>query len=363
MITRERFLPDFETYEACLGYPASESLFFDIETTGFSPDSSFLYLIGVLRRAKNGWLVTQWLGQSPQDEALILREFSKAAAGCSHLIHFNGTTFDLPYLKKKAEHLGIPFAPASMESLDLYQRFRPLQKLLSLERMNQTSLEAFLGVGRTDKMDGKKLIPVCKEYMAGGSSQLERLLLLHNLEDVTGMTALLSLSAYLKFLEASPADPVAFSSFSLTEENARIVFSYAPALPQPVEKNLGQSGTLQLDFTRGALTLPLFQGELLYFFPDYKNYYYLPLEDQAVHKSVASYVDKKYRRPATAATCYIRKKGVFLPQPRPLFTPDYRKDFAVREHYFEAEESAFLDSGALHAYLASLLTAGDPGLL
>ena len=119
---------------------------------------------------------------------------------------------------------------------------------------------------------------------------------------------------------------------------------------------------MQLDFTRGALTLPLFQGELLYFFPDYKNYYYLPLEDQAVHKSVASYVDKKYRRPATAATCYIRKKGVFLPQLRPLFAPDYRKDFSAREHYFEAEESAFLDSGALHAYLASLLTAGDPGL-
>ena len=154
MITRERFLPDFETYEACLGYPASESLFFDIETTGFSPDSSFLYLIGVLRRAKNGWLVTQWLGQSPQDEALILRSF-KSRGRLLPPDHFNGTTFDLPYLKKKAEHLGFllplpPWSPWISTS-----GFVPLQKLLSLERMNQTFWKPFSALAERTKWTGK----------------------------------------------------------------------------------------------------------------------------------------------------------------------------------------------------------------
>lgn len=58
-----------------------------------------------------------------------------------------------------------------------------------------------------------------------------------------------------------------------------------------------------------------FSGTLKYFFQDYKNYYYLPAEDQAIHKSVAAYMDKKNRWPAKASTCYIKKSGNFLPSP------------------------------------------------
>ena len=46
---------------------------------------------------------------------------------------------------------------------------------------------------------------------------------------------------------------------------------------------------------------------------NYKDYYYLTTEDVAVHKSVAHYVDTKYRKQATASTCYEKHTGEFLP--------------------------------------------------
>ena len=40
------------------------------------------------------------------------------------------------------------------------------------------------------------------------------------------------------------------------------------------------------------------------FYKDYKNYYYLPEQNCAIHKSVAAYVDKSRRTAATKNTCY-----------------------------------------------------------
>ncbi|MDD6037929.1 MAG: hypothetical protein PUD20_03895 [bacterium] len=52
------------------------------------------------------------------------------------------------------------------------------------------------------------------------------------------------------------------------------------------------------------LRIPMYQGMVRMYFSDYKNYYYLPLEDQAIHKSVAQYVDKEHRQKATPENCY-----------------------------------------------------------
>lgn len=59
---------------------------------------------------------------------------------------------------------------------------------------------------------------------------------------------------------------------------------------------------------------------LKYFYPDYQNYYYLPEEDMAIHKSIADSVDPSYRKKATKNTCYTKKAGIFLPQGSPVST-------------------------------------------
>ena len=53
-----------------------------------------------------------------------------------------------------------------------------------------------------------------------------------------------------------------------------------------------------------VLKVNLFDGKLKFYHDNYKDYYYLPTEDMAIHKSVATFVDKSYRQPATADNCY-----------------------------------------------------------
>ena len=58
-----------------------------------------------------------------------------------------------------------------------------------------------------------------------------------------------------------------------------------------------------------TIKVPIIDNELKYFYSDYKNYYYLPAEDTAIHKSVGTYVNKDYRQPAKSYNCYLKKES------------------------------------------------------
>ncbi|GEM_PF-5794944 len=85
-----------------------------------------------------------------------------------------------------------------------------------------------------------------------------------------------------------------------------------------------------LDIGSCMAGIPRYTGELKHFYKDYKNYYYLPAEDQAYHKSVSGFVDRSARVQATARTAYTKKTGTFIPvydvsmiDPNVLFSKDY----------------------------------------
>ncbi len=78
-----------------------------------------------------------------------------------------------------------------------------------------------------------------------------------------------------------------------------------------------------------SFDVELFHGELKHFYPDWKNYYYLPEEDTAVHKSVGAFIDRGAREKASPGTAYTKKTGTFLPvfsdlpADVPLFSAEY----------------------------------------
>ena len=56
----------------------------------------------------------------------------------------------------------------------------------------------------------------------------------------------------------------------------------------------------------------------------------------AIHKSVASYVDKDHRKKATKETCYISKKDCFVPLAKDLVPngfPLFRASLKDRRNY------------------------------
>ncbi len=123
-------------------------------------------------------------------------------------------------------------------------------------------------------------------------------------------------------------------------------------LPVRTERKIADNGeTALLTFRDSAVSvdIPLCDGEYYHFFDDYKNYYYLTKEDMAVHKSVGLYVDKQYRRQATARDCYIKKSGLFLPLPanagKEPFEPGGRELPLFRKNY--KSRRLFLDTDTL----------------
>ena len=146
-------------------------------------------------------------------------------------------------------------------------------------------------------------------------------LLLHNEDDLLGMKYLLPLFSYRQiFLEDITLQRIAPANKVFERGNGSIAIScrLPLPLPQPLEVStpIGDLFSDKKDLSILTITLPFVEDVLKHFYKDYHNYYYLPKEERAIHKSVGCYVERQYRRAAKASTCYVKKDGIFLPLPK-----------------------------------------------
>lgn len=331
-------------------------LFFDIETTGFSGDTSQLYLIGCTYHDGFGWKLIQWFADTRESEAQILDSFFTFMARFKILVHFNGDGFDIPYLQKCCRRLGLDYSFDGIASLDIYKKTKPLKRLLGLENMKQKSIEQFLGVSREDKYSGGELIYVYRDYLATRKPFLYDLLILHNEDDLKGMPSILPILSYVDMMEA----PFTLDSHQVySMDNVQAPFLHLSwknpfSIPVPLEYD---NAPVSLELHRDVLTcnISLFQGELKYFYPNYKDYYYLPYEDGAIHKSVGGYVDKNARKKATARTCYTKKSGLFLPRFGSQWSPCLKEDYKSTLDYAEYSPDLLSDPAAADTYARLIL--------
>ncbi len=337
---------------AFAGFDWRRALFFDIETTGLNHRRSHLYLIGALWLSGNTFCLRQWFAEKPGDEAAILQDFLRLASGLSRLIHYNGSSFDLPYLIHKCAFYGFDPSPVKIEGCDLYTRFRPLKPWLAAEDLKLKSMERAVGLHRKDRCTGKELIGLYKEWLRTGGPQLLELLLLHNREDVTGMVEIQRLFSLLALQNG--ALPLAPDGREDGPDS--LALRFIPAETLPLALSVQKDGiSLSAQNSRITLRLPKYHGELRLFFPDYRNYYYLPREDRAIHKSVAVYVDPVYRQKATPDTCCERRLGTFLPQYQDSFTPIFRENRGDKTGYFLYDQKLLENEDGLAAYAAQMI--------
>ncbi len=332
-----------------------DAIFFDIETTGFSPNTSALYLIGCLYRQGQNVIVEQFFAENKSQEQEVLQAFLNRLADFKTIISFNGIGFDIPFLKAKCDSFHIPEHFGSYEYLDIYKLVGNIKFLLKQANYKQKTIEAFLGIHREDKFSGGELINVYDTYIISHCPEDEELLLLHNYEDVLGMQDLLPILTYEQILRGAYAietvDICPYTSYEGDNGNEVIIsLKNDYSVPKRVSFQQGDFYfTINKDTTK--VRIPVYEGELKYFYPNYKDYFYLPQEDMAIHKSVAEFVDKGYRERAKAANCYNRKEGVFLPQNDLIMQPVFLKCHKDKTSYFELTEDFLTSDIMLRRYV------------
>lgn len=176
----------FSTYFGDMSYTV-----FDIETLGLSPHKHPMILGGFCYFDEKATCV-QYFADNPDEENEILSESIEELQNFDFVITFNGSGFDLPFIKKRAEILGLE-ANNLPYHLDLYtvlRKFSDLKKFLP--NMKQKTVETFAGLSdRTDAISGKKSIDYYFEYINTANLNLKTDILLHNSDDVFQLYRLL----------------------------------------------------------------------------------------------------------------------------------------------------------------------------
>lgn len=348
MITNKKFLCslsteiNFEYFSE--NFSLLDLLFFDIETTGLSPKTSHVYLIGLIQYNPDAscFEMTQYLAESeePSEEIQVLESFCRVALTKNCLVHFNGSSFDLPFLKHRCKALHLTESLSQLPSLDLYRELLSMPAFFrQMPDHKQKSFELLIGYPREDQLSGKEMITAFQEYAKTKDSSTLNLLFLHNEDDLKGMLALTSLGSLKQLLNGSCqiTDVQELQEPNLDLDGAmetKLLFSLSLETPVPVTLSANAEFCyITVTENKAKIKMPLYEGTLLYFYPDYKNYYYLPFEDEAIHKSIAAYLEPSHRQKATATTCYKKISGKFLYAPGAPDLPLLKENYRSREHY------------------------------
>lgn len=339
--------------------PLDELLFLDIETTGFTARTSYLYMIGIVYRSAGVFRTRQWFAEGIADEEALLESFFTFASDYKYLIHFNGNNFDLPYLQNKIDLLGLNHNFENFVGIDIYRRISPYKYFLKLPNCKQKTIEAFLHIQREDTYSGGDLINIYHDYLASPSEFSESLLLLHNEDDLKGMLAILPILSYYDIFEQGvKIKSVQANTYKTITGDQRQELIMTVTLPNPLPIEISSVSNFcyfRGEGQMGQIRVPILTEEMKYFYANYKDYYYLPLEDVALHKSVATFVDKEYRQQASAANCYTRKYSSYLPQWDIVIEPFFKRDYKSKELFFELTEEIKKDRPLFTKYANHIL--------
>lgn len=370
MITRQFSLEQTPDYHFEDDYDINRLVFFDIETTGFAADSTYLYLIGCAYYKEEAFHLIQWFSEDISEEAKLITSFFEFLKNYDVLLHYNGTGFDLPYLRRKCDILGLDYSVDNYISIDIYKKIVPYKKIFRLNNYKQKSIETFLNIHRTDTFSGGDLIQIYQSYL--GKKHFEDLrsrrnpeaiyetpseaelllnhLLLHNEDDLRGLILISPILSYPDLFEK----PIRILQAGVDGNRFVIQFNLSASLPIRISFGNDLAHITAIG-DHATLTIQVYKGELKHFYDNYRDYYYLPAEDSVIHKSLAHFVDKDYRSKAKPSNCYTRKQGIFAPQYELLFTPCFKLEYQSKLSFLEIHTDFLLQEEKLEQYVKHIM--------
>ena len=332
----------------------SEILFIDIETTGLRAKENAIFEIGCIYYQADSWNMIQWLDTTGLEEKEVLSSFVLFAGSYRYLIHYNGDRFELPFIRQRIAENGLTDVTEQMTSIDLFKMVKPFRGVLGLTEYKQTTMEELLGIERGDVPSGKDLIRIYQQFIANPSPELLKKVTQHNAADLTGLVRLLPLTVYDRLsaacLDVYRAQTNYYDDYDGERREELFLFFKLPqAVPAPLYASASHCYA-KVEGNKGVIKIPLYTETMKYYYANYKDYYYLPDEDMAVHKYLAVHVDSAHRIRCTPQTCYTRKYAAFLPQWDLFQTPFFKRDYEDSELFFEFTDEMKRDRAFLSDY-------------
>lgn len=274
-------------------------IFYDIETTGLSRYTAFVYLIGAARFEKNGWYLYQWMCADESEETQILQEFYGFLQSADCTIQYNGNRFDQPFLEERYRKHKMENPFEMIPSVDVYQLLKPCQSLFKLTRMKQPDLEKFVGVHNRKYCDGGQCIRLYKNFVKKKDPELADVVMGHNEEDLTGLGIIFLLLVYKKLYDGEYRP----KECTVVEQELKIIIELPTAAP--VNLSCGNSDFyLSVNGCEVRMLVHLNDGRLRQYYRNYRDYEFIPGEDTVMPKSLTRYMDKSLRVAATPQNCY-----------------------------------------------------------
>lgn len=280
MKTIERTVPENEAFPLRAGDFSARTAVLDIESTGrYWRNSRIERLCLVMpdRQDPPVWRAVEriFLPDTEPEEYEMLQQLPEllnpdAADGeLLFLLTYNGTTFDLPYLRNKLRAYGLPDPFDGILHRDLMREMGALPLLLQLPSRRLQDFREYLGQPDAD--------------------------------DACVTWNLIALEPYLGFFRTLP------EMLQCSRDETHLYFTLK--LPSPVPKKASMNdGPFHLILERGqaSVSAKAEDGMLRYYYPDFGNYVYLPEEKCAVHKSMASLIDRSRRQKAVRENCFTK---------------------------------------------------------
>ncbi|MBQ5932447.1 MAG: ribonuclease H-like domain-containing protein [Lachnospiraceae bacterium] len=352
-------------------FPGSDKeqiLIYDIDTTSFEAANGCIFLIGVMFYQNDELHFLQLFSESIDEEALIIGKFFDIAENYDVLLSYKGESFDIPFIGKRLY---------ALKQNELYKRFTMLRsrsydiagEIMSVKasvRFSSTKLDYLrkkCGQQVPERISGENISKFYVEHIA--AAKLKKLLettgnaanhdmigeyhpkpvidelahikpdsgdrflsdiLYRNRENIESVIYLLRLSRLFSMRKgrfnvniSTECDDIDVES-SLKNNIDTVFFAYFAD-----------------DF---ELTVPISieTVSLKQFYPNYKDYYYFPAEDMAVHKSIAEFAASGSKKKATAKTAYRNVSGRFIPVPGAYARSESNKDASFYKAEFDSDD-------------------------
>lgn len=301
------------------------SAFFDIETTGLSPKTSFVFLIGLVFFKNNLIIIRQYFANTPDEEESILKNFIEDISHIDTLYHFNGYSFDIPFINCRLLYHNNNFQIKKESSIDIYQNVRKNKFALNIENTSLRGVEEYFNIFRVDSMHGKEVADTYKVYLKSPNQNLRDGLLLHNEEDILNLYKVLPV---LKLIQ----DKKIYNNPSIVEilsidiiDNVinikgKLKSEKKFSIPKPNDKFCFSS-----DNNNNFCISFNFQNSILYYkFKDFKQYYFVPEQDMAIHKSLIKFYEFSKKVPANSKNCYSKQLTNYIELPKAVFSENIK---------------------------------------